>query len=191
MGSRERYETSRPDPAVIGRPTLTARRGDHVADGLTRCGSTQSLPRRYHWMDFFVTVRREGRHPACLRRRRSTRPQARGSQAAQGILTLSRTSARSNSQRRAKVIPRASSRPAPHTPCSTRKRAMKLALFQRARASPNAAKLSMKRSTSAEVCWTDNIHCSDFPHGGRKTAPLNWYSQWQWLKRSSEARKPL
>ena len=32
----------------------------------------------------------------------------------------------------------------------------------------------------AGPCWTDSVHCSIFPHGGRKTPPSCWYSQWPW-----------
>src|SRR5215203_4383093 len=52
-------------------------------------------------------------------------------------------------------------------------------------------KLSTKRVASSSECCTESVHCSAFPHGGRKTPPLCWKSQWAWLKRSSRSRKSL
>jgi hypothetical protein len=59
---------------------------------------------------------------------------------------------------------------------------------QMVRAKP--PKFAMKRSMSDSSCWTEMSHCSDLPHGGRKTPPLCWKSQWAWLYRSSTSRYP-
>ena len=54
-----------------------------------------------------------------------------------------------------------------------------------------ASKLSTKRLASSSECCTESVHCSAFPHGGKKTPPLCWKSQCAWLKRSSSSRKSL
>src|SRR5215212_7520587 len=54
-----------------------------------------------------------------------------------------------------------------------------------------APKLSTKRLASFSECCTERVHCSAFPHGGRKTPPLCWKSQCALLKRSSSSRKSL
>ena len=42
------------------------------------------------------------------------------------------------------------------------------------RAVANVSRLARKTSTSSSVCWTDRVHCSHLPHGGRNTPPLCW-----------------
>ena len=42
------------------------------------------------------------------------------------------------------------------------------------------SRLARKTSTSSVPCWTDRVHCSTLPHGGRNTPPLCWNSQWTW-----------
>ena len=52
-------------------------------------------------------------------------------------------------------------------------------------AEAKVSRLARKTSTSSSVCWTDRVHCSHLPHGGRNTPPLCWNSQCTWPYRPS------
>ena len=56
---------------------------------------------------------------------------------------------------------------------------------QRCRSRAKRSRLATTTATSSRLCWTDSVHCSIFPHGGRNTPPLCWYSQWPCPYRAS------
>ena len=58
-------------------------------------------------------------------------------------------------------------------------------------AEASRSKLPRNRSMSSSSCWAEISHCSVLPHGGRKTPPLCWTSQWAWLNRSSSGGTPV
>ena len=76
---------------------------------------------------------------------------------------------RSRSARRARRPP---ARPPAPTRWRSRSRRRRRRHGRRSRT--NRSRFVAASSTSAAPCWTERVHCSIFPHGGRNTPPLCW-----------------